>query len=111
MEVLATSQRIFSWFCICPLPRNANYVRFTQIFFTAFLVLVKILALVASAAFLYENVKINMLNSLNGLLQLSVLGTVTFSLLITLIFRRKFDDIFVSLQEIYDSKFSYVKKM
>lgn len=110
MEVFTTNQRIFSWLCICPLPKNANKsVWFIQILTTGFFVLLEMLSLVASAGFLYDNVRIDVINSLNGLLQLSALGTAACSFIIIFIFRRKINEIFASIQRIYDGECSWNK--
>lgn len=108
MRPLETNRCVLTWFSIYPPATNTSqWKRWVYISFTAFDLIILLLAVVSASAFVRKFVSIKLEASLMALMDLVGCITMSYVIIVTCYQRQEFLIIFDSLTKIYDERKIY----
>lgn len=110
MKVLARSQEVLMWLCVCPAGKKTQF-KATYILFTFGVLGTLILALASSIVFSIKFATSNLEGALHALFVIAALFTVVISNIIMFILRKKMMSIFSQLSEIYTASMKCFKQI
>lgn len=106
MKVLELHQYLFTKLFILPLADDSSRKKkwFTYLFGAAVL-LIEVLSLIASILYFLENVSSNFVISLHAIVEVSGYGCTLYTLILAIIVRNRFLDMFNKMQANYDGSY------
>lgn len=109
MQPLATNMRVLSVLCIYPVDEGTSRWKcLTYILITVFVFFGNLSGFITSVAYFLKFVSNDFESSLHALLQICAFIGATYGLVVGLLSRYKFRDIFTRLTQIYDaSKYTF----
>lgn len=109
MKSLEVIQSIFTWYCICPVDKDAfHLVKSLRIVSILIFYIVEIFTILASVAYFSKNFSIDLENALYGFFQVVILMNAMYALTIGLAIRKDIQRIFKEFQICYEKSKSMV---
>lgn len=102
MKPLALSQRVLTWFCVCPDETSIKWQKFAYVAFTATSVTSLIFCYIPSIVAVFEFLSIDLESSFYALFQVSALSASLYNVIFVYFSRQRVNAIFENLTAIYN---------
>lgn len=103
MNPLVTNQRVFSWFCVCPVDENTGILwRILYVLNILISIVIELSDFIASFKFIIENFTTNLEASLYAVTQVAGSSGLLYMIASAIVLRKKITALFYSLSKIFD---------
>lgn len=110
MIPLASHQRMWTYFCVCPPDKNTSaWTKLVYMLFTFTIFMGNFTPCLASIAFVLKYASTDLEGALHALFQLSAYSSMAYVIVIELLSKREIAALFVKLREIYQKRKGEIK--